>query len=97
MISVEEFLNKKTNFELEKAVREYLMLSKRDTLENTASRPAGSTYTLNTDIEFIYNRDFLEECFSDTNPNWVDGTLKDLVKLNNIDGSDRWLTKDYEN
>jgi len=94
MISVEEFLNKKTNFELEKAVREYLMLSKRDTLENTSSRPVDSTYTLNTDIEFIYNRDFLEECFSDINPNWVDGTLKDLIKLNNLDGSDRWFTED---
>jgi|TARA_R110000737_G_scaffold118158_2_gene150714 hypothetical protein len=94
MISVEEYLGQQTNFELEKAVREYLMLSKRDTLENTSSRPVDSTYTLNTDIEFIYNRDFLEECFSDVNPNWVDGTLKDLINLNNLDGSDRWFTED---
>ena len=28
-----------------------------------------------------YKREFLEECFSDKNPNWKDGSLKHLVNL----------------
>ncbi len=82
MISVEEYLGQQTNFELEKAVREWLILHKHwDTDENGITRPAPENYILGTPVEFIYKREFLEECFSDKNPNFKDGSLKHLMQL----------------
>ena len=95
MISVEEFLNQKTNFILEQAVQEYLLKSKWSTLEVGSTREIDpSEYTLGTPREFIYKREFLEDCFSDNNNNWKNGSIKTLMQLNEIDGSDLHVTRD---
>ena len=93
MISVEEFLNQKTNLLLEQAVQEYLLKSKWSTLEVGSTREVDpSEYTLGTPREFIYKREFLEDCFSDNNTDWKNGNLKKLVNLNEVDGSDLFNT-----
>ena len=94
MISVEEFLNQKTNFILEQAVQEYLLKSKWSTLEVGGYREADPTYTLGTPRELIYKKEFLEDCFSDNNNNWKNGSIKTLMQLNEIDGSDLHVTRD---
>ena len=94
MISVEEFLkeknlNTKTNFLLEEAVREHLLLSEWSTLDAGSTRDVNpSEYTLGTPIEFIYKREFLEDCFSDNNKHWRNGNLQKLTTLNEVDGTD---------
>ena len=94
MISVEEFLNQKTNLLLEQAVQEYLLKSKWSTLEVGGYREADPTYTLGTPRELIYKKEFLEDCFSDNNNNWKNGSIKTLMQLNEIDGSDLHVTRD---
>ena len=94
MISVEEFLNQKTNLLLEQAVQEYLLKSNWSTLEVGGYREADPTYTLGTPRELIYKREFLEDCFSDSNNNWKNGSIKTLMQLKEIDGSDLCVTKD---
>ena len=94
MISVEEFLNQKTNLLLEQAVQEYLLKSNWSTLEVGGYREADPTYTLGTPRELIYKREFLEDCFSDNNNNWKNGSIKTLMQLNEIDGSDLHVTRD---
>ena len=94
MISVEEFLNQKTNFILEQTVQEYLLKSKWSTLEVGGYREADPTYTLGTPRELIYKKEFLEDCFSDNNNNWKNGSIKTLMQLNEIDGSDLHVTRD---
>ena len=79
MISVEEFLNQKTNLLLEQAVQEYLLKSNWSTLEVGGYREADPTYTLGTPRELIYKREFLEDCFSDSNNNWKNGSIKTLM------------------
>ena len=93
-ISVEEFLNIKTNFLLEKSVQNYLLTTNWSTLESGSTRDVDSSYTLGTPREFIYRKEFLEECFSDINPNWKDGSLKKLTTLKEIDGRDLFKTED---
>ena len=90
MISVEEYLNIKTNILLEKSVYDYLLRSGQwSTLEVGLIREVDpSKTTLGVPVERIYTREFLEECFSDKNPNWVDGSLKKLITLKEIDGRD---------
>ena len=99
MISVEEFLqeknlNTKTNFLLEEAVREYLLLNRKwSTYEVGDIRDVNpSEYTLDTSKEAIYKREFLEDCFSDNNKGWKNGNLKKLTTLNKIDGTDLYKT-----
>ena len=94
MISVEEFLNQKTNLLLEQAVQEYFLKSKWSTLEVGGYREADPTYTLGTPRELIYKKEFLEDCFSDNNNNWKNGSIKTLMQLNEIDGSDLHVTRD---
>ena len=94
MISVEEFLqeknlNTKTNFLLEEAVREYLLLSSWSTLKVGSTREVNpSEYSLGTAIEAIYKREFLEDCFSDNNKHLRNGNLQKLTTLNEVDGTD---------
>ena len=95
MISVEEFLNQKTNFILEQAVQEYLLKSKWSTLEIGSTREVDpSEYTLGTPREFIYKREFLEDCFSDNNNNWKNGSMQIILGIKEIDGSDIQRTTD---
>ena len=83
MISVEEYLNIKKNILLEKSVYDYLLASGQwSTLEVGLTRDVNpSENTLGISRERIYKREFLEECFSNKNPNWRDGSLKHLVSL----------------
>jgi len=100
MISVEEFLqeknlNTKTNFLLEEAVREHLLLTKWSTFETGNVRDINpSESTLGVSTEYIYKREFLEDCFSDNNLNWKDGSLKKLTTIKTIDGEDYYKTTD---
>jgi len=94
MISVEQYLEKRTNFELEKAVREYLILHPNwDTDDTGIIESVQPSYTLGTKVEFTYKVEFLDECFSDKNPNWKDGSLKHLINLapHDIGGSNKFI------
>ena len=89
MISLEEFLNQKTNFLLEQAVQEYLLKSNWSTLEAGSTREVNpSEYTLGTPREYIYKKEFLEDCFSNNNNNWKNGSMQHLLEIKDIDGSD---------
>jgi|TARA_R110000744_G_scaffold280269_1_gene392401 hypothetical protein len=89
MINLETYLGQKTNFELERAVRIWLIthpVYNTDDYHNIIDITAEDNTLYqeskgNIKKEAIYKREYLDVCFSNKNPNWKDGSLKKLVDL----------------
>ena len=86
MINLETYLNQNTNFELETAVRTWLLAHPDFTTDEHTSivditNENHTLWNMNVRRECLYTREYLDVCFSDKNPNWVDGSLKALVDL----------------
>ena len=90
MINLETYLGQKTNFELETAVRPWLLPHPNfPTDEHTSivdiTNENHTLWNMNVRKECLYTREYLDVCFSDKNPNWKDGSLKALVDLSKDD------------
>ena len=80
-ISLEEYLGHRIDLELERATRVWLITHPEyntdehhtivDTNENDSLWPIPK--------KVLYSREYLDVCYSNANPNWVDGSLKRLA------------------
>ena len=83
-ISLEEYLGQGTDIWLERAARTWLITHPDfDTDEHHTIIPTDENDHLWKSFKIpkkaIYTKEYLDVCFSDANPNWVDGSLKRLV------------------
>tara|TARA_B110000858_G_C17645931_1_gene400401 strand:- start:552 stop:824 length:273 start_codon:yes stop_codon:yes gene_type:complete len=85
MISLEEYLGHKIDLDLERATRTWLIdHPKYNTFEHHSivdTNENDSLYQLfKIPKKILYSREFLDECYSNKNSNWVDGSLKRQIE-----------------
>ena len=81
-ISLEEYLGHKIDLDLERATRTWLIdhpvYNTNEHHDIVDTNENDSLWPLSKKV--LYSKEFLDECYSDKNPNWVDGSLKRQIE-----------------